>query len=49
MEKNKDLVCGTKIDRDKAVASFDYQGKTYQFCSEMCRDDFSKNPSKYIK
>jgi YHS domain-containing protein len=49
MEKFKDFVCGMEIDRDKSAGSFDYQGKTYHFCSESCRDNFSKNPGSYIK
>jgi YHS domain-containing protein len=49
MEKVRDFVCGMEIDKEKSTGSFDYQGKTYHFCSERCRDDFSKNPSSYIK
>jgi YHS domain-containing protein len=49
MEKTKDLVCGAEFDRDKSAGSFDYKGRTYQFCSESCRDSFSKNPGSYIK
>ena len=49
MEKTKDFVCGVEIDKEKSAGSFDYQGTTYHFCSERCRDDFSKNPSSYIK
>ena len=40
MKKEKDLVCGAEIDENKATASYNYQGKTYHFCSEQCRDDF---------
>jgi len=49
MEKIKDLVCGSEIDQEKSAGSFDYQGRTYHFCSEICRDNFSKNPGSYIK
>ncbi len=49
VEKVKDFVCGTELDREKSAGSYDYQGKTYHFCSESCRDDFSKDPSSYIK
>ena len=49
MEKIKDLVCGAEFDRDKSAGSFDFNGKTYLFCSETCRNNFSKNPGSYIK
>jgi len=49
LEKVKDFVCGMEIDKGKSGGSFDYQGKTYHFSSEKCRNDFSKNPSNYIK
>ncbi len=44
----KDLVCGSEID-EKSAASHDYEGKTYLFCSEECRDRFSDSPRDFIK
>ncbi|PYS51425.1 MAG: YHS domain-containing protein [Acidobacteria bacterium] len=26
-----------------------YHGQTYYFCSEVDRDEFKKNPQKYVK
>jgi YHS domain-containing protein len=49
MDKTKDVVCGAEIDRDRAAGSFDYQGKTYHFCSEQCRDVFKGDPASFIK
>ncbi len=43
----KDLVCGTEID-EKTAASHQYEGKTYHFCSETCRDRFSESPERFI-
>jgi len=34
MEKVKDFVYGMEIDKEKSAGCFDYQGKTYHFCSE---------------
>jgi Cu+-exporting ATPase len=45
----KDLVCGMEIDWQKSAGSFDYKGRTYHFCSESCKDQFSKNPDNFIK
>jgi YHS domain-containing protein len=41
-------VTGEKID-DKSKASYEYQGKIYNFCCAMCIDVFKKDPQKYIK
>jgi Cu+-exporting ATPase len=49
MEKIKDCVCGAELEQGKSAASFDHQGKTYEFCSEECRDSFAENPNDFIK
>jgi protein SCO1/2 len=44
-----DPVCGMRIKRLRAAAhAADDDGKTYYFCSELCRDRFVKDPSKYV-
>lgn len=41
-------VSGEKID-EKLKATYEYKGKIYNFCCEMCIDSFKSNPEKYIK
>lgn len=41
-------VGGEKID-EKMKATYEYEGKIYNFCCTMCIDDFKKDPQKYIK
>jgi YHS domain-containing protein len=41
-------VTGEKID-EKTKATYEYEGKIYNFCCTMCIDDFKKDPQKYIK
>ncbi len=48
MEQIKDRVCGAELEEEKVAASFDYKGETYQFCSESCRDTFSRTPDAFI-
>ncbi len=51
-EPAKDLVCGMDVDRDAAKAAgrtSDYQGKTYYFCSDDCKQQFDKEPGKFVK
>jgi len=45
----KDPVCGMKVDMQSAVFKTFYKGKTYYFCSSMCKDAFDANPKKYAK
>ena len=42
-----DPVCGMRIDPDDAVATVEYEGRIYYFCSEACRDGFLANPAAY--
>jgi YHS domain-containing protein len=46
--KVKDPVCGMEFDKSKAKATHEYNGKTYYFCMEKCKEDFVKNPAKYV-
>lgn len=41
-------VSGEKID-EKMKATYEYNGKIYNFCCSACIDDFKKDPEKYIK
>ncbi len=43
----KDPVCKMVVSRLTA-ATCDYEGKTYYFCAEICRDKFTSKPGKYI-
>ena len=44
----KDLVCGMDVDEKKAAAKSEYQGKTYYFCSPLCKNLFEREPEKYV-
>ncbi|HEU4933424.1 MAG TPA: heavy metal translocating P-type ATPase [Pyrinomonadaceae bacterium] len=43
-----DPVCGMKVDPDHAAGSFEYQGKTYYFCSTHCLHRFRENPESFL-
>jgi len=49
MEKLKDPVCGMDVDKERAKATSEYQGRTYYFCSASCKSKFDLNPEKYLK
>jgi len=39
-----DPVCGMTVDKEKAAATYQYHGKTYYFCSLMCKQKFEQDP-----
>jgi len=41
-------VSGEKID-EKLKATYEYEGKIYNFCCPACVEEFKKEPEKYIK
>ena len=46
--KATDPVCGMETDT-KSTEKTEYEGKTYYFCSEECKEQFLKEPGKYGK
>jgi P-type Cu+ transporter len=45
--KVKDPVCGMTIEEKDAAATAAYQGKTYYFCSNSCKEKFEKAPASF--
>jgi YHS domain-containing protein len=45
--ENADLACLHVKVTDRTPLA-EYQGKTYYFCSPQCRDEFLKNPRKFV-
>jgi len=41
-------VMGEKINK-QSKATYEYQGKIYNFCCAGCIEEFKRNPGKYIK
>jgi YHS domain-containing protein len=42
-------VSGKVITKSEAKATYEYQGKTYYFCCEGCKEKFVKDPEKYLQ
>ncbi len=42
----KDLICGMEVSDSTYTAEYD--GKTYFFCAEHCKEEFLKEPHKYL-
>jgi YHS domain-containing protein len=43
-----DPVCGMQVSKDSEWTA-EYDGKTYYFCSQSCRDQFTADPMQYMK
>lgn len=43
-----DPVCGMTVDPATSKHRFDYQGRTYHFCSASCRTKFAAAPETYL-
>jgi Cu+-exporting ATPase len=38
----------TRRSPKKAAATYEYKGKKYHFCAAGCKDEFSKDPEKFL-
>ncbi len=43
-----DPVCGMTVTKETAFGTYMYKGQTYYFCSKACKDNFTKDPQKYL-
>ena len=41
-----DPVCGMKVDDERYQTQYD--GETYSFCSQECKNEFEQNPDEYV-
>ena len=44
-----DPVCEMKVNPEHPPAKLVVQGRTYYFCSELCKRLFEREPRKYIE
>jgi len=44
----QDPVCGMEVSDEDAVASSEFDGETYYFCSQSCKRQFDQDPQQYI-
>ena len=47
MSTARDPVCGMQIDTDDAAGQSDFEGQTYCFCADDCKEKFDANPAQY--
>jgi Cu+-exporting ATPase len=44
----RDPVCGMEVTYENAQARSEYNGRTYYFCSIGCKEDFDREPERYV-
>ncbi len=44
-----DPVCGMKVPRSKRSLATIYNGVTFYFCEERCKQYFESNPKRFLK
>jgi YHS domain-containing protein len=44
-----DVVCKMQVNEKTAKWKSEYKAKTYSFCSQVCKQEFDKNPEKFAK
>ena len=45
----KDPVCGMDVNESQAKAKSQYNGQTYYFCSDGCKQKFDANPQQFAR
>src|SRR2546421_3683476 len=43
----QDVVCGMKLDSQRAAETTQYLGQTFYFCSLGCKNQFERDPQRY--
>ena len=49
VEMTRDPVCGMSIDEKMAAAKVEWNGVTYSFCANGCREEFLADPRRFIE
>ena len=47
--KITDPVCGNEIKPKNVGARSEHDGRTYYFCSTMCKEQFDREPARYVR
>lgn len=47
-DKHVDPVCKMEVTEENAACSYEFNGKTYYFCNEACRDEFKVDPARFL-
>ena len=43
-----DLVCGMNVEKNNLPSFFEYDGRTFYFCSDDCKEQFKSDPKQFV-
>jgi trehalose synthase len=46
--EQRDPVCGMSVSPEEPAPTVDFEGTTYRFCSQSCREQFLRSPAHYV-
>ncbi len=46
---NVDPVCNMDLEAHHGQYMYDFEDKTYFFCSEACKEEFTRQPEKFAQ
>jgi YHS domain-containing protein len=44
----KDPVCGMEVNEKQAAGKSEHRGRMVYFCSLQCKQQFDRNPGRYV-
>ncbi len=47
-DRHTDPVCGMEVEAENAAGKSEYQGQTYYFCCDGCKEEFDAHPQQYV-
>ncbi len=47
--KVQDPVCGMRFEKRKAVATAEFEGQSYHFCADGCKELFEREPGRFAR
>jgi YHS domain-containing protein len=45
----RDPVCGMDVQPEQAAGQSEYQGRTFYFCCDACKEKFDKEPQRFAR
>jgi len=44
-----DPICGMEVDEGPDAITSVYNGRTYYFCCQACKEQFDRDPARYVQ
>jgi YHS domain-containing protein len=44
----RDPVCEMDVEDEASAPTSEYEGQTYYFCCDACKEEFDRSPEEYV-